>query len=951
MKHVCIVVIAAGLLAGGLAAEDFPKPYSAPAVERENVFAFTQKPVVKLVGKDDYEIAFAVKGNCDVTVDLVDGKGIVVRHLASGVLGANVPAPFQRNSLSQKIHWDGKDDLSVYVRDPEKLTVRVRLGLKAEFDKLLGGSAPFNIPGYILSVAVGPDAAYVFYKGRGSHGHVGARKFDRNGKYLAALVPPPAGTPEKNLGGMAYIEYEKGKKGLFGPALNETLARDAYVLPGVNGKSVGDEQIALVGDRLYFMNAGSSLLTGKGSKSSAYYIRTDGTTTVEGLDGRPVFEKANVHLWPRLAASPDGKWMYMLGVGEKEPAPVVFRWSIAGKEYAKAVIGGGKPGSDNKSLNRPRGLDVGPKGRVYVSDHANNRIQIFDGEGTYLKTIKCERPTVMRVHQKTGAIYVLHGARVRGKTVGRLTKFKSFDDPAEEFHHDGLVAACFAVDSWSAKPRLWLAGEKSEVNTGGASGSGPGLTVWEEDGKSVRKILDFDAEAKKAAGEKWFGKWTAAGGAGGAGLKTVCDPTRERVMVSCRKLFDIVSGKYLGGVRIPAHAYDDVIFDRRGYMHVHLNPGFDAGPGVLRVDPSQETKTDKGERYWPEVPYDYGIPFAGKYCEERKGILPVKDQPGAKYFQDGIGVNMRGDVAVQSYIYYVPKMDDVMTSVMADGRKPDVGCDSRVGKVRGGYAGLLRSVRKRQKEGEEVYFIKRRPGIPLAGGTVWIFDSTGELRQSCAVNAGDLINGTQIDEDGAIYFVNARPRLFDGKPFLGGQGGTVGKPDEKGNRYPFTGTLIKSKPGGLCRIMLEKAPVPMEPLPNRPADLLVINWPSGDGPKAWVEGAEWLYAGASPIVSVGCSCPTQRIHLDWYKRVFVPEQYRHSIGILDTAGNLVMHLGRFGNHDDALAMKPGTEDIPMTVVRFISGTDRYLCFEDSGERVIALKLEYHAKETAEINVH
>jgi len=34
------------------AAQDAWKPYRAPCTERENVFAFTEKPSVKLVGKD-----------------------------------------------------------------------------------------------------------------------------------------------------------------------------------------------------------------------------------------------------------------------------------------------------------------------------------------------------------------------------------------------------------------------------------------------------------------------------------------------------------------------------------------------------------------------------------------------------------------------------------------------------------------------------------------------------------------------------------------------------------------------------------------------------------------------------------------------------------------------------------------------------------------------------------
>jgi hypothetical protein len=108
------------------------KPYSPPCTERENVFEFTEKPTVQKVGPDKYEITFAVKGYCDVTVAVVDAQGRIVRHLASGVLGANAPAPLQRNSLKQTIYWSGKDDLAEYVKEPQSMAVRVQLGITGE---------------------------------------------------------------------------------------------------------------------------------------------------------------------------------------------------------------------------------------------------------------------------------------------------------------------------------------------------------------------------------------------------------------------------------------------------------------------------------------------------------------------------------------------------------------------------------------------------------------------------------------------------------------------------------------------------------------------------------------------------------------------------------------------------------------------------------------------------
>ena len=107
------------------------------------------------------------------------------------------------------------------------------------------------------------------------------------------------------------------------------------------------------------------------------------------------------------------------------------------------------------------------------------------------------------------------------------------------------------------------------------------------------------------------------------------------------------------------------------------------------------------------------------------------------------------------------------------------------------------------------------------------------------------------------------------------------------------------------------------------------------GEFCWVEGAEWIYAGASPIVvQRPCSCYTMRPTLDWYKRSYVPEAYRHSIGVLDTAGNLILHIGRYGNLDSGQGPKSripvGGDDIAMSFVENVTTTDNYLCYDDFG---------------------
>ncbi len=220
------------------------------------------------------------------------------------------------------------------------------------------------------------------------------------------------------------------------------------------------------------------------------------------------------------------------------------------------------------------------------------------------------------------------------------------------------------------------------------------------------------------------------------------------------------------------------------------------------------------------------------------------------------------------------------------------------------------------------------------------------MRQECAVIAGALINGVQIDEDGKLYFVTNRPRLFGGTPFLEGRAGIHGGGKAE---TPWTGTMMKTT-GEPARLLFAKAPVPLDPAPSRPPDT-GSTW--GDPGPGYAEGMEWLYAGASPIVrSGGCSCPRQHLGLDWYKRTYVPEMYRHSIGVLDTNGNLILHVGQYGNFDDAPGgkngAKPGSDDIRIMLTRFLSATDNYLVYGDWAEKLVVLRLTYHVEATAGI---
>ena len=955
------------------AREAWPKPYDKHCTERENVFAFTKTPAAKLVGEDRYEITFAVKGYCDVTVAMVGpstgsgrAQGKVVRHLGSGVLGRNAPPPFQKNSLKQTLYWNGKDDLDVYHKHPQKLKVRVMLGMKLRFDKFLGPTHPKALPGYILGITIDKDGAYVLTRGAGGFNHVVIRKFDHDAKYVQSLLPPPASYPETKLAGRAYIEYEPGKRDHHGSIIGESIGYSGNQIPCLYGKGLLDIQPVIVGSRLFFCSAGTGYHSGR-EPTKLHYIYTDGATDVKGLTPREFFPWIGGAQAPRFAASADGKWLYMTGAeGGRGGCSAVLRCSVEGSGRSAVFIGkmnrrgekaGVDPGSTNDRLSGASGIDTDSAGRIYVADTYNNRLQVFSPEGKFLKTIRVDRPHLVCVHKRTGAVYVQHKARVRGTTVSRITKFSPFDAMKEVYHVDGILTSAMAVDSWTPKPRIWIGGglKRRSASGGIISDSGPGITVWEETGATLKQISGFVAETKKSTGRNYFGPWS-----GSVYDKVVCDPTRETAWYCWKKaqgsriVFDLPTGKLLGEFRLGGPT-DDIAFDKRGYLHCHFNPGFYM-PGVGRLDPDHATVYDgRGRRTLSrdrvftlkEVPYNYGVATDRPHRKNWMGALPVKDQPGAKYFQDGFGVNMRGDVAEQCNIYHVPKMADTARAFALAGRLERLAQGKGQGpESQGSYAAFLRSLQEREKRGEAVFFIPRSPGAALAGATIWTFDGSGELRDKLAVNAGGVMAGVMINEDGDLYFTTLRARNIDGKRFLLGRGGNLGtdKPLDPRNRNPFTGTYIKV-PGKGARFLLKKAPVRAEPAPSRPVDLAGTSLKS---PATWVQGAEWMYSGVTPVSAAGCTCPSSRPHLDWFKRSYLPEAYRHSIGIVDTGGNLIMHVGTYGNHDDALAMRKNPDDIRMTLPRFISGTDNYVCFDDWGERLVVLRIGYHAEETAGI---
>ncbi len=354
-------------------------------------------------------ITFAVKEYCDVTVAVVDKDGKVIRHIASGLLGKNAPYPFQQDSLSQRIEWDGKDDEGKDV--PAGCKVKVSLGLGARFDGiekwlLMSNVKPLAIDGegrlYASSLGgISSDAVVVF---------------DKNGKYLRTLLPPP-GLVKGGIdpGKYALIDWNKTVWGKYVPQRKRFGGGFEFdIFKYKSFHSSLRRGVVLPGGKL-------CLLYATRNRSVLFIVDVkDGSCTKKDILDLGKFVAVG------MAPSPDGRWLYLTG------NHAVMRMDAKRMDGKLEVFAGvpGKPGKDEKHLNKPAGIGCDGKGNVYVFDAGNKRIQVFKPDGGVLKTLPKVPGGFIGVSQKTGAIYLLRRTK-KWPWNPIIVKLNGIDDPKE----------------------------------------------------------------------------------------------------------------------------------------------------------------------------------------------------------------------------------------------------------------------------------------------------------------------------------------------------------------------------------------------------------------------------------------------------------------------------------------------------------------------------------------
>jgi hypothetical protein len=913
-----LVVLAALFAPAALAAEG-PNPYTGRQ-QRAEVFQFDGKPAIAKQG-DNYVVRFASKAACDATVAIVDKQGKVVRHLASGVLGKNAPAPFEQGSLEQELIWDGRDDQGKPI-DVAECQVRVALGLKPRLDKLFGWT-PGTVS-VLKGIAVDRGGRLAVLDGRTAQGQgfgftitPNVRLFDREGRYLRRLVPPNPMLPPERSGLVQFRQLTSGK---VVPKFEEMgLQFSICEPPQMNMGTIRQQPVVTSDGRFLFLSSDHHHTLPR--RLFIVDLR-DGATDTKVIGAEK--EDVTGGGYPFMALSPDEKWLYLCsfspedrsrkGEGSKH---AVFRVPMQTDGLAEPFLGVyGEPGKDNRHFDRPLGVACDAAGNVYVADHGNDRVQVFSPEGKFLGSIETKAPELLDVSRKTGAIYV---TSVLVPHMGRRPIIWDRRDKGSRMLGGNSTSSLVKFNSMKEPTRTVLV---EEVVTGGAN-SGPLMALDETGGTPVVWFSAhfWDLQRFEDRGDEFVrtSSETVCGGAGDwRGWNS--DSFTDRLMVDPQR-----GELYVHHARQGWFVVDSRTGEFQRYVgHAHGAPIGNPGEppiGEMELGPDgmiymrlwglgiQLTRYDPDSREYvgfPESPHNTML--------EHRGLtypgIPIPNDQSARGWPDSMAVAPNGD-------FFIP-----------NGRPTP------------------QDVAELKKRGLD-YPTAQNAMSPGGGNLLKVYAKDGSLKCFSALPGVQQCVGMRVGRSGAVYTVMpCRP--IDKEEKLG----TLVKFDSRFDQFPI------GRIEGTWNEKLEEGGTHV--------------WGSYSGNRnspVRIENLAWDYHGVLARFS-GCTCSRSQFSLDAYERVFLQMAPKCAVDVLDANGNVIVSMGGYGNADcrgpDSPVVDPKTgelrprrpddppglksplaePEITFLMPNFTTVDDEALFVNDLGnERIVRVALQYETEET------
>lgn len=919
-------------------------------IKREENFDFASKPSLKKT-ENSISIEFETKGFCDVTIAIENGEGIILRHLASGVLGKNAPEPFNKDSKKQLITWDLKNDQGEYVQNIADLNVRVSLGLKPKYEKNLFWEPKKRKTAWGFSAAqvmTASELGVYVHQGQ-TFNHI--TLFDHNGEYAKTIYPfskdivakIPDLPTHKFPHDLKELPLKKGfyqTSLLHGKSLPLNVQRTITGF-GVVGLANFNNSLALLGNKLIRIptSLDATPLPMEGPKISYTYHAS-------GMNA----DLKNHEVGPSSSAfSPDGKTLYLGGYIYRHLWHFNCMHGIVKMDYKTGEtsifagkMNGNDKGSDNNSFDCAVAVACDKQGRVYIADHMNNRIQIYSDDGKYLKSIETFRPAKINIDPQNGDIYIFSWfvynrsyltSKNNTPVKPLLSHLGNFDSPTVKSTYDlplphfngqynewtsSLISPGShinaEIDFWAKPYNIWIS-----QNNDSKDWSSDNIKIFQLKDKKLSIFKDFGKDVNKSVvrseptkidrqrlyvnpktGNLFIGE--ADGGVGKSFKQLVqIDPETTKISI----------------VNLPFDS-EDICFD--SYGHIYLRTGNEIG----RFD--SET--------WREIPWDYGAELQGVSFESSSnrrtanlvsGLVTPGHRSLSFWHLGGMDISPNGNLIVTTCS---AGDDNKRTSKGEGDAKNNYKYEGKP------YAPIMFPGRNWWGE----IHIYNKYGLPLI---VDAFPGVGHM------------NGIGIDKNNNIYSMASGRWLING---------TVYDPVLTDD---LSDTLIKVKPNQ-AKVISKESNLPV-PLPSReqPKEKPVLQGAQAGG-ESWVIGAEWLYGGVgfagknAPWDGGGCCCWNARFSLDYFARSFVPELRHYSVAVLDTNGNLILRIGTYGNTEDGIplvkdpriknAKSIGGDEVSIFHGAYLAThSDKRLFISDQGNsRILSVKLGYHTEEKSKI---